>query len=493
MRDYYKILGVHQNADQQTIMRAYRDLLKTYHPDRNPGFVAQANAKAAEINEAYEALSDPQQRRNYDLDLNQQRHWGSGNGTKSSRRAEEETHRRAEEEARRQQHDGGDYLHLKHAPQTSFQGILRILAEKARNNTEKGRVFEKLVESFVREEAAQSERFSNVWLWDDYPKKNGRADFGVDLVAEERDNGGVIAIQCKFYASSRRINRKDVDPFLSATGMNEFSGGIFVSTTEWNKNAEDALQGRDKPIERWGVQVFEDSSINWERYSLTAPGQMTWREGFHYPQRKEGSHSQENSHTTSEPTGTYTTAQQYQWEIDIGWCSFFSYLFFIDTDERYIADGWWRRPPRSEHFQSHFRFAVFFVAWMTCSGTIAFIRLASTPLAWIVIGGLAIAFGALTTVILGWFGIVLMVIGGGLVSALYPRLSEVTNSFPLLVIMIAGAVAFLAGAASVVSVALTPVFILVLGVIATCTGVTVGRRRGSYTIPLLLTSDDEFI
>ena len=63
-KDYYSILGVSKDASDDEIKHAYRKLSKKWHPDINKA--PDAEAKFKEINEAYETLSDPQKRANYD-------------------------------------------------------------------------------------------------------------------------------------------------------------------------------------------------------------------------------------------------------------------------------------------------------------------------------------------------------------------------------------------------------------------------------------------
>lgn len=60
-KDYYKILGIDKNADENTIKKAYRKLAKKYHPVTNAGN-AQAAEKFKQITEAYSVLSDPEKK-----------------------------------------------------------------------------------------------------------------------------------------------------------------------------------------------------------------------------------------------------------------------------------------------------------------------------------------------------------------------------------------------------------------------------------------------
>lgn len=63
--DYYAILGLNKNATQDEIKSAYRNLAKKYHPDTNNGD-PESEKKFKEISEAYEVLSNPASRSNYD-------------------------------------------------------------------------------------------------------------------------------------------------------------------------------------------------------------------------------------------------------------------------------------------------------------------------------------------------------------------------------------------------------------------------------------------
>lgn len=65
-KDYYRILGVLDDADEIVIRAAYKALAQRYHPDKWTGSKEEANKRMSEINEAYGVLSDPVKRKQYD-------------------------------------------------------------------------------------------------------------------------------------------------------------------------------------------------------------------------------------------------------------------------------------------------------------------------------------------------------------------------------------------------------------------------------------------
>ena len=70
MKNYYKILEIDKNASDDIIKVAYKSLVKKYHPDLKEG-IAKINAeeKIKQINEAYDILSNPEKKSEYDQNM----------------------------------------------------------------------------------------------------------------------------------------------------------------------------------------------------------------------------------------------------------------------------------------------------------------------------------------------------------------------------------------------------------------------------------------
>lgn len=65
-KNYYQLLGIDPGADQPTIKQAYLNKIKAWHPDKNPDRTEEAEEKTKVLNQAYQILKDPEQRKHYD-------------------------------------------------------------------------------------------------------------------------------------------------------------------------------------------------------------------------------------------------------------------------------------------------------------------------------------------------------------------------------------------------------------------------------------------
>ena len=66
IKNYYEILGLPENASEEQIKKAFKNLAFKYHPDRNPND-KQSEEKFKEVSEAYNVLSDPKKKQQYDM------------------------------------------------------------------------------------------------------------------------------------------------------------------------------------------------------------------------------------------------------------------------------------------------------------------------------------------------------------------------------------------------------------------------------------------
>src|SRR5207247_1202178 len=116
-----------------------------------------------------------------------------------------------------------------------------------------------------------ADRFSDVWMWNDWRDKGAVGDVGIDIVARERATGEYCAIQCKFYLPEHTIAKEDIDSFFTAAGRHPFTSCMIVSTTDrWGKSAEDALN-QSKPVVRLSSHDLDISPIDWTKFDARRP------------------------------------------------------------------------------------------------------------------------------------------------------------------------------------------------------------------------------
>ena len=148
------------------------------------------------------------------------------------------------------------------------------------NKAEQGRYFEDLSIAFLLEDPVYAEQYSEVYSHADWAAEHGypASDTGIDLVGKLRDGEGFVAIQCKFHQQDRKIQKKDIDSFLSASGKEPFVLRLFIDTTgkEWSAHAEDTIKDQVIEVRRIGLAILRKSSIDWSKFLETrklSPGQ----------------------------------------------------------------------------------------------------------------------------------------------------------------------------------------------------------------------------
>jgi predicted helicase len=136
----------------------------------------------------------------------------------------------------------------------------------------KGGAFERLMASYLRTAPEFSDRFDEVYLWQDWPERGAMHDHGIDIVAKDLHTGGWCAVQCKFYNPQHHVSKADIDSFLAASAKKQFTGRIIVSTAkDWGPTAESQLDGLTVPVTRIGINDLLESQVDWSQIDWQAP------------------------------------------------------------------------------------------------------------------------------------------------------------------------------------------------------------------------------
>ncbi len=162
-----------------------------------------------------------------------------------------------------------------------FDRALTYIREHADTEYEKGRLFERLIRSYLLEDAFYKNRFSAVYLWADWAERRPEfdaVDTGIDIVAEERA-GGYCAIQCKCYAENTRITKAAVDTFIAASAREPFTARIFVDTSDtWSATVRKTLDGLRPACHRISAAELASRPVTWPELSRQAPEQLAYRQ-----------------------------------------------------------------------------------------------------------------------------------------------------------------------------------------------------------------------
>jgi len=167
-----------------------------------------------------------------------------------------------------------------------LRALLDCIREVTANTSEaeKGHSFEVLVKRFLETEPTYKERFSEVWLWSDWPYAKGRHDVGIDLVAKESATDGYVAVQCKCYAESHLMNQHDLETFFAAYNRNwatersnklYFESGLIIATTDkWNETIIETIREQERPCRYIGLTDLETAPVDWEKLGKGQAGDI---------------------------------------------------------------------------------------------------------------------------------------------------------------------------------------------------------------------------
>jgi superfamily II DNA or RNA helicase len=137
-----------------------------------------------------------------------------------------------------------------------------LLQQLDRRPDIRGRQFELLCRWYLRSAPEYKGRFTDVWLWAEWPDA-WAADAGIDLVAEEHD-GSRWAVQAKAYGESYAIKKADVDSFLSESNRPHFSYRLLIATTDRiGPTARRTLDGQSVPVGYLLRSQLELAQVRW--------------------------------------------------------------------------------------------------------------------------------------------------------------------------------------------------------------------------------------
>lgn len=140
---------------------------------------------------------------------------------------------------------------------TTIHAILDEFKQAAYSNRDLGDKFERLIANYLVTDPLYQDKYSDVWLWSEWPDRGNQPDTGIDLVAKERYTGEYCAVQCKFYDPGHSLQKSDIDSFFTTSGKSfatregekSFTSRLIVSTTDkWSKHAETALENQQIPV-----------------------------------------------------------------------------------------------------------------------------------------------------------------------------------------------------------------------------------------------------
>lgn len=167
--------------------------------------------------------------------------------------------------------------------------ILDKIKAEAVGTTDQGTQFERLVRAYLKTEPAHQKMYSDVWLWKDWPQREGLGfsaqDIGIDIVAKLRHEDTYCAIQCKH--QDAKVTLKDLGTFFASSNTKYFSNRIAFLTSGITDNLKETNAKNNVPLQICTAHDLAESSIDWSKFKFSKPEDLKVRDAKSaYPHQK---------------------------------------------------------------------------------------------------------------------------------------------------------------------------------------------------------------
>lgn len=159
---------------------------------------------------------------------------------------------------------------------SNFEKVINHYRKQSFSEADKGNRFERLMQAMLRTIPPYCNELQLVWLWSEFPYRQSISlhDSGIDLVAQTND-GNYWAIQCKCYRADAKIDKGDVDTFLTTSSrsfkddegkQHFFSFRLWIDTTDggFTNHAAESFIGQAIPASVLHLAELAEMPVDWE-------------------------------------------------------------------------------------------------------------------------------------------------------------------------------------------------------------------------------------
>lgn len=159
---------------------------------------------------------------------------------------------------------------------SNFEKVINRYRNQSYSEADKGNRFERLMQAMLLTIPPYFDEFQQVWLWSEFPFRQSISlhDSGIDLVAQTNE-GNYWAIQCKCYRANAKIDKGDVDTFLTTSSrsfkdsegnQHFFSFRLWIDTTDggFTSHAAESFIGQAIPASVLHLSELAEMPVDWD-------------------------------------------------------------------------------------------------------------------------------------------------------------------------------------------------------------------------------------